>query len=402
MTDAMTDTATGAMTTAATIAAAASGGAWTKSGDLPSPASWYGQYDGAVLLKSGKVLLVGGSDAAAAVLTRTAVYDPAAGTWTAGVPLRFPRRLHTVTRLDDGRVLIAGGTSGASPLSPGLAGAELYDPADGSWKTAADMREARWGHSAVLLADKRVLVAGGVAVRSGDSVKALRSAEIYDPATDTWTDAGPMTDARTGHSAVLFKGGQVLVCGGTAPISGHDDASLAFCELYNPVTKAWTPTGSLLRPRSRHQAVAASDTVALVFGGATPGAPGDGTYDPFAELTAERYDLATGTWAAMPASPGGRGLHRVVPLGGGKFLLVGGTAEVRDGVGYSSALVFDDTTRAWTAAPGTTVGRWAFAATALSDGRVLIAGGTVRAGLAAADPAVHELTATTEVLGAAS
>ncbi|MFD7411569.1 Kelch repeat-containing protein [Kitasatospora purpeofusca] len=410
----MTDTTTGATTgattaavSAATIAAttstaAAAGGSWTKTGDLPSPASWSGQYDGAVLLKSGKVLLTGGSDAASAVLTRTAVYDPAAATWTAGVPLRFPRRLHTVTRLDDGRVLVAGGTSGASPLSPGLTGAELYNPADDTWKSAADMREARWGHSAVLLADKRVLVAGGVAVRSGDSVKALRSAEIYDPATDTWTDGGAMTDARTGHSAVLFKGGQVLVCGGTAPISGHDDASLAFCELFNPTTRAWTPTGSLVLPRSRHQAVAASDTAALVFGGATPGAPGDGTFDPFAGLTVERFDLATGVWTALPASPGGRGLHRVVPLGGGKFLLVGGTAEVRDGVGYRSALVFDDTTGAWTAAAGTTVGRWAFAATALSDGRVLIAGGTVRAGLAAADPAVPELTATTEVFGAAS
>ncbi|MFE3203189.1 Kelch repeat-containing protein [Embleya sp. NPDC055664] len=384
-----------------TSPAAAAVGTWTKTGDLPVSAAWYGQYDNAVLLKNDKVLLVGGIDAASVVLTRTAVYEPTAATWTAAVPLRFPRRQHTVTRLDDGNVLVAGGTSGSSRLSPGLAAAEIYNVGDGTWKAVADMREARWGHSAVLLADKTVLVAGGVAIRSGDSLKAVRSAEIYDPHADTWTDAGPMADARSGHSAVLLKGGQVLVCGGTAPISGADDASLAFCELFTPA-QGWAPTGSMLRPRSRHQAVAATDTTVLAFGGATPGIPGDGTFDPFPTLTTERFDLATGKWTAMPDTPGGRGFHRVVPLGSRKFLLVGGTAEVRDGVGYRSALIFDDAARTWSAATGPAIGRWAFAATALSDGRVLITGGTVRAGLAAADPSVGELTATTEVFGSGS
>ncbi|MDQ0847404.1 kelch repeat-containing protein [Streptomyces sp. V1I6] len=384
-----------------TSPAATAIGTWTKTGDLPAPAAWYGQYDGAVLLKNDKVLLVGGTDASSVVLTRTTVYEPVGATWAAGVPLRFPRRQHTVTRLDDGRVLVTGGTSGSSPLSPGLAAAELYNPDDGTWKSAADMLEARWGHSAVLLEDKRVLVAGGVAIRSGDSLKALRSAEIYDPRTDKWTGAGTMTDARTGHSAVLLKGGQVLVCGGTAPISGHDDASLAFCELFTP-DSAWAPTGSMLQPRSRHQAVRATDTTVLAFGGATPGIPGDGTFDPFTTLTTERFDLATGKWTAMPTTPGGRGFHRVVPLGSRKFLVVGGTAEVRDGAGYRSALIFDDAAQRWSAATGPAIGRWAFAATALSDGRVLVAGGTVRAGLAAADPSTDELTATTEVFGSGS
>ncbi|MGW1992770.1 Kelch repeat-containing protein [Embleya sp. NPDC001921] len=385
-----------------TSPAAAAIGTWTKTGDLPAPAAWYGQYDGAVLLPDNRVLLVGGTDGTSVVLTRTALYNPTAATWSAAVPLRFPRRLHTVTRLDNGKVLVTGGTSGSSPLSPGLAAAEVYDPEHDTWEAVGDMREARFGHSAVLLADKTVLVAGGVALRSGDSLKALRSAEIYDPLTGAWSDGGTMTDARTGHCAVRLKGGQVLVCGGTAPISGQDEVSLAFCELFNPGDKSWVPTGSMLRPRSRHQAVQAADTAVLAFGGATPGVPGDGTYDPFTTLTTERYDLATGKWTAMPATPGGRGFHRVVPLGSGKFLLVGGTAEVRDGVGYRSALIFDDGTRTWSPATGPALGRWAFAATALADGRVLVTGGTVRAGLAAADPTGNELTATTEVFGSGS
>ncbi|MFI6642524.1 Kelch repeat-containing protein [Streptomyces sp. NPDC050504] len=374
-------------------------GSWTKAGDLPTAAAWHGQFDGALLLKTGKVLVAGGTDGAGVALNKTAVYNPADQKWTAGNPLQFPRRLHTATLLDDGKVLVVGGTSGSSPLSPGLTAAELYDPADGTWKPAASMRQSRWGHSAVLLANKKVLVAGGVAVRSGDSVKALTSAEIYDPATDTWADATPMTDARTGHSAVLFKGGQVLVCGGAAPVSGRDTVPLAFCELYNPDAKTWTPTGSLLQPRSGQRTVLATDTTALVIGGATPGTPGDGTFDPYTATTAERYDLATGVWTALPGAPGGRTLHRVAALGSGKFLVVGGTDDEHNGAGYQSALIYDDAAKSWTAAAGLPTGRWAPGAVALAAGKVLVTGGTTGAGLTAADPALAQLTATTEVFG---
>ncbi|WP_030949580.1 Kelch repeat-containing protein [Streptomyces sp. NRRL S-646] len=381
-------------------------GAWTKTGDLPAAASWYGQCDGPVLLKNDKgVLLAGGADAKGVAVNTTAVYNPTAKTWTAGRTLQFPRRLHTVTLLDSGKVLVVGGTSGSSPLSPSLTSVELYDPADGSWKAVASLREARRGHHAILLANHKVLVTGGLTTRSGDSAKALATAEIYDPDADTWTPTKqPMTDARTGHSGVLFKGGQVLVAGGTAPISGADAASLAFCELYNPTADTWTPAGNLLQPRSRHQLVLASDTTALVVGGATPGTPGDGTFDPFTRLTVERYDLATDKWTARAASPGGRGFHRVVPLRSGTFLVAGGTADEHNGVGYQSALIYDNATDTWTAAAGLTTGRWAFAAAALADGKALVTGGTVVSGIAGVDPDTAQLSATTEVfaLGGAS
>jgi N-acetylneuraminic acid mutarotase len=385
--------------TSPTLAATAQ---WTTTGDLPSAGSWYGQYEGAILLKNNKVLVAGGADGKAVALTKAAVYDAASGKWTATAPLQTPRRLHTATLLDDGKVLVAGGTSGSSPLSPGLATAELYDPAAGTWKTVAGMHEPRFGHSAVLLPNKKVLVAGGTTVRSGDSVRALRSAELYDPAADKWTDAAAMTDARSGHPAVVLKGGRVLVCGGTAAISGHDEAALAFCELYNPDTDTWAPTGDLAEPRSRHQATQMSDTTVLVIGGSTPGTPGDGTFDPFSHLTAEVYDQATGAWTAMPARPGGRGFHRAVPLGSGKVLVIGGTADINNDVGYQSVLIFDSAAKTWSATTGLATGRWAFAATALSDKRVLVTGGAVRSGLAAADPDIDDLTATTEIFSAGS
>lgn len=362
---------------------------WTTTGDLPAAGTWYGQHDGAILLPDGTVLVTGGADGRSVAQTRAARYDPAEGTWTATAPMQMARRLHTAILLDDGRVLVAGGTSGSSPLSPGLTAVEVFDPETGSWASAASLNEPRWGHSAVLLAGGKVLVAGGTTTRSGDSVRALRSAELYDPAEDTWTLAAPMTDARTGHPAVRLAGGRVLVCGGAAPVSGKAEAALAFSELYSVDTDSWTPTGSMVEPRSRHQATPLSGTTVLVVGGSTA--------DPFVELTAELYDLATGAWTAMPARPGGRGLHRAVPLGGGKVLVAGGTADGRNDAGYQSVLIFDVGPKSWSPAAGLATGRWAFAATALSDQRVLVTGGTARSGLAAADPAVDDLTASTEV-----
>jgi hypothetical protein len=372
-------------------------GQWATTGALPAAAAWYGQDDGAIVLPSGKVLLAGGADGKSAALGKAALFDPAAGTWTATGALQVPRRLHTATLLDGGKVLVTGGTSGSSRLSPGLPSTEIYDPAAGTWKTSGAMHEPRHGHGAVLLPDKKVLVAGGTAIRSGDSLRSLRTAEIYDPAAGTWTVTGAMTDARSGHATAVLKGGKVLVCGGTAPISGTGETSLAFCELYNPGTGTWTPTGSLTRPRSRHQLVPLTDTTVLAVGGMTPGAPGDGTFDPFHTLTAEVYDLTTGTWTAMPSRPGGRGFHRAVPIGSGKVLVAGGTADVEDDVGYPSALIFDTGAKTWSVAAGLGTGRWAFAVAVLADKRVLVAGGVVRSGLAATDPDADELTATSEL-----
>ncbi|WP_028926216.1 Kelch repeat-containing protein [Pseudonocardia acaciae] len=371
---------------------------WTSTGELPVAGSWYGQYDGAVLLTTTtkKVLLVGGADGRSAALDQAVRYDTAEKKWSPAGKLQTARRLHTATVLKDGNVLVAGGIGGPSPASPALATAEVYNPATNAWETVGSMNEGRYGHCAVLVGDQ-VLVAGGTAKRSDDTVKALTSVETYDPAAKKWTTVKPMTDARTGHTAVAFKDGRVLVCGGTVPIARGADAALAFCELYNPTSKAWTTTANLPEPRARHQALALSDTTALVIGGSAPGAPGDGRFDPFTSLTAELYNLNNGTWTTLSTRPGGRGFHRAVALGSGKVLVIGGTGEVRDDVGYQSVLVFDSAAKTWTPVGGLAVGRWAFAATALDGGKVLVAGGTTGSGLAAADPDVDDLTRSTEV-----
>ncbi|MFB9237864.1 Kelch repeat-containing protein [Plantactinospora siamensis] len=371
-------------------------GAWTPAGDLAPTATWDGQHDGAVLLATGAVLVAGGADATSAPLARAAVFDPATGQWTVTGALHTPRRLHTVTALADGRVLAAGGTSaGAQFPAPALAGAEIYDPASKAWTAAAAMHTARWGHSAARLPDGTVLVAGGTAVRSAQSLGALRSAERFDPATGAWTETAPMTDARTGHLSLVLGNGQVLVVGGSVPTGHGDEAALAFCELYDPAADRWTPTGSLLVPRSRHQAVLLSPTSVLVTGGSPPGPADDASFDPFSRATAELYDQATGVWSAAAPMPSGRNRHRAVPLGGGRALVIGGADGIRDGVGFAGALLYDGDH--WAPAGGLGVGRWGCAATALADGRVLATGGVTRSGQATAGGAGVELTGTTEI-----
>src|SRR5947207_12303728 len=150
-------------------------GAWTHAGDLPTPAAWYGQHDGPVLLGGGKAVVAGGQDAAGASVADTAVFDPAAGMWRPADALHTARRLHSLTLLPDGKILVAGGLSG----SAGLSSAELYDPDTGKWTTTGSLGTARWAHSAALLPDGSVLVAGGVTTRAGGGVTALRSAERY-------------------------------------------------------------------------------------------------------------------------------------------------------------------------------------------------------------------------------
>lgn len=383
--------------TSPTVVAAAK---WTTAHDLTGATAWYGQHDGPVVLKgTTKVLVVGGADAGGAALGRAAVYNPADDTWKATATQPSPRRLHTVTALADGKVLVTGGIGGAT--APGLASAEVYDPTADTWTPAGTMNQARWGHSAVLLPNGKVLVAGGTAVRAGRTTRALRSAELYDPAATTdatrWTTVGDMTDARSGHPAVALKDGKVLVVGGTAAVGTDRDPALAFCELYDPDRATWTPTGSLLRPRALHQATALSDTTVLVTGGRAPGAGDDGTFDPLSRRTAETYDLATGAWTAVRDMPAGRAQHRAVALGPGKVLVVGGTGSDPDEAGYRSVVAYDAASDTWTARAGLLTGRWAFAAAVLPDTKVLVTGGAARSGLAAADPTATELTAATEL-----
>ncbi len=287
--------------------------AWSPAPEYAVAASWYGQHDAAVMLKGGKKILVaGGADAKSLSLRESAVFDLGAGTWSTA-QLGIARQLHALALLPSGKVLVTGGIT--APNTAALATAEIYDPENNTWSaTGTPMPTGRWGHSAVTLSNGQVLIAGGSVVRSSGTVTALRSALLYTEEEDggTWTEAAAMTDARTGHAAVVLQDGKkVLVCGGSTPVGAAADPALAFCEVYDTDAKTWKPTGSMRAPRSAHIATALTATTVLVAGGRAPGASGDGGFDPFARSTAEVFDLnaAGGSWqltttARCPSAPG--------------------------------------------------------------------------------------------------
>lgn len=311
----------------------------------------------AALLGNGKALVVGGE--LASVAATAEVYDPATGVWTATGSLTTARSSFTTTTLRDGRVLVAGGWSSDRGLEA-LRSAEVYDPATDVWLPVAAMTEARRSAAAALLADGRVLVTGG------DDVG---SAEVYDPLVNRWSSAGRMAESRTYHTATLLADGTVLVAGGF-----HD---LASAELYDPVAGTWSVTGSMPRGRSGHTATLLADGRVLVAGGSS--AIG-------AQASAEIYDPGTGAWTLAGSMSVGRERHTATLLHTGAVLITGGGA--RDAA--APAEIYAPAAGAWVAAGGGAEQRSGHTATLLADGRVLVAGGTL-AGDAAATPPDAEI-----------
>ncbi len=343
-------------------------GTWSPAGVLPGAVSGVDL----VPLQNGRVLIAGGTGPDGAPVATTQLFDPAGDSWSAGPALGAARHRHATARLADGRVLVTGGRDDqAAPL----ASAEVLDPAAGRWTPLPEMTGARHGHSATVLHDGRVLVAGGSGARDGQEDGALASAELFDPATATWSTTGELTSARTAHQAVLLDDGRVLVTGGRLPTGGGRAEPLAYCEVFDPVTGAWTTTGGLGTARAGHQAVVLPDHRVLVTGG-DPVVAADGTLDPHSLATAELYAPATGTWGpAQPMPDGGRAGHRALVLRSGEVLVTGGTGAPERTAGFRSAISYDPGSGAWRTLGGLLLGRTAHAVAGLPDDRVLVAAG---------------------------
>ena len=191
--------------------------------------------DTATLLANGKVLIAGGVGLASAEL-----YDPQTGKFSATGSMGKTREFFTATLLADGKVLIAGGLSSPVPsaASAVLASAELYDPQTGKFSATGSMTTPRYVHTATLLADGKVLIAGGYADLTPD---VLASAELYDPKTGKFSATGLMTSPRYDHTATLLLDGKVLIAGGQA----HNSDTLASAELYDPQAGTFSATGSM-------------------------------------------------------------------------------------------------------------------------------------------------------------
>lgn len=339
-------------------------GAWVPAPDMASARS-----EGfvAVGLLDGRVLVTGfdlnhGS---------AEIYDPRGETWTTTASPTELRVGATATLLGDGRVLLTGGLRGPASIEggevifePALASAELFDPRTGTWSVAASMLQARSDHSATLLRDGRVLVAGGVAPESVPYPR-FSSTEIFDPETGTWSSGPSMLGRRDGHSATLLPDGRVLIAGGS------DNDRLSTAELFNPFDGTWVSAPALPEAFYGHAATLLHDGSVLIVGGDVPRGPGAA-----GSAHAAIYDPVGDTWTLTGSLSTPRIAHQATLLRDGRVLVTGGSkvSLPTDSV-FDSAEIYDPTTAAWTTVAPMTLARAGHAAVRLLDGRVLVVGG---------------------------
>src|SRR5208337_183231 len=234
----------------------------------------------ATLLNDGTVLVAGGSDLAnEETLDSAEIYNPATGTFTLlSSTLNTARVGHTATLLNNGQVLIVGGYDPGTGL---IADAELYDPPTQTFIDLGDTNAPRYEHTATMLQNGQVLIAGGDTDPTPSA--AFNTAEIFDPVSQTFTPVPvPMTAMREGHAAVLLNNGQVLITGGDIPGTG----SLNTAEIYDSPSNTFTAvTSTMTAPRISQVMTVLNGGQVLITGGATD-SPGSST----ALNTAEVYD----------------------------------------------------------------------------------------------------------------
>jgi uncharacterized repeat protein (TIGR01451 family) len=279
--------------------------------------------------------------------------------------LNNPRYLHTATLLNDGRVLVAGGNDGLKTLDT----AELYDPATNSWSLATNMISSRESHTATLLSNGKVLVVGG---------STSNRAEVYDPTTNTWTQTGMVSSSRFYHTATLIGSGKVLVAGGAnANFTTYYNTG----ELYDPATNSWSSGGTMNGARSTHTATLLANGKVLAAGG----------FDSITLLnTADVYNPATNTWTSTAGNmQTARFYHTSTLLQNGKVLIAGGFDESNL---FSSAELFDPATGLWSFTGSLNTARDLHTATLLPSGLVLVTGGYDGSGFATAATEVYNPT----------
>jgi len=337
-------------------------------------------------LCDGRVLVVGGTDASG-YLASAELYDPASGTWTATGSMATDRTGHSATLLANCKVLVAGGWGATGHLSS----AELYDPVSGTWSPTGSMAQGRSEHTAILLSDGKVLVAAGGAPGGWDTL-GLASAELYDPASGTWSPTGSLITCageqggRYFALGVRLADGRVLIAGGLP--QGVTFANFSSAEIYDPASGSWSCTGSMaIGRRCGFTLTLLPDGKVLVAGGVT-------NWTSISTDKAELYDPATGTWTPTSPLPTTRQSHSATLLPSGKVLVAGGADMPFDFPPVnivSRAELYDPATGTWSATGSLTAPRFGHRAALLLHGRVLVAGGFAPAGPSYQSVATAEL-----------
>ncbi len=291
------------------------------------------------------------------------------GTFSATGSMAMPRSFHTATLLTNGMVLIAGGSA---DLTTPLATTELYDPDKGTFTAASAMTSARMGHTATLLPDGKVLMAGGT-VSAGGFVPS-NGAEIYDPSTGVFSPTGKMISNHVCQQAILLNSGKVLIAGGNS--SGQPPNA----ELYDPAAGTFAPAGTYASDtfdfntcQGSQSALLADGRVLIVFesGGAE-------TYDPSRDAFTRTDNPIVADYVD--------GLPSATLLMNGSLLVAGGCEYTL----YTSAELFNLASETFAATGSMASGRTLDTATLLPDGTVLMTGSYVPGGGSLASAEVYD------------
>src|ERR1700686_2458076 len=323
----------------------------------------------AVVLDSGKVLLTGGivSNPGAHVATNTAeLYDPTGAVFSVTGSMSTPRQSHSATVLNNGQVLIAGGRND----SPGAviniwASAELYDPS-GTFTATGSLQQARDVHTATRLNDGTVLIAGGHYLDSnGLNEVVFDSAEIYSSGTfgythDSLGSQTRMSTPRKQHSATLLNNGKVLIAGGLS-LTG---VPLNTAELYDPATGTFTPTANSVPNLGNVSALLEDGTVLFVGSDGTGAHILTEIYDPNTNMFIANSPIPTAT-ATFLGGPG-------TLLDNGMVVLTGVGAILNGGIGTE---LYDPAAQTFTATGSLNQGRILYTQNLLNTGSVLLTGG---------------------------
>jgi len=350
--------------------------------ELPPQAS-LGDGASYTLLPDGRVLVAGGYIGEAGA--ESWLYDPKDGNVASVGMLTGNRVGHTATLLRDGRVLIVGGNKmgksrNVSDSGEGVAGhafdlppvmqsgAELYDPVSARFSAAGTLNVGRSGHSATLLPDGRVLVAGG----TDASGRSLSSAELWDPAKGKFTLTTPLMVGRVRHTATLLSSGKVLFVGGHA-VQDADAPPFVNAEMYDPNAENSVEASGSRFDSTNHSATLLADGRVLLLGDTAEGLGAVEVYDP----TKNRF-------TTMPAMPTSRTEHAATLLADGSVLISGGMRQEVDWEGaavQADCWIWHPEDGKFTKAPPLKEARVRHTALRLPSGQVLMANNSGEGGI---------------------
>ena len=284
----------------------------------------------------------------------------ASGTWAFTASVHTARDGHTATLLPNGNVVVAGGENN----NAAVASTEVYSPLTSSWTNSGNLNVARSNASALLLPNGMVLVAGGCI---GSCLGATTApAELYNSVSGTWSSIGSMAKARTYFGMVLLPSGKVLAAGGCTGLNANGCSGVtAKAEIFDPSTDKWSATGTMTAARGSFTLTLLANGKALAAGGINSAGNPVGS--------AEIFDPSTGKWTATGVMITARDEHTAVLLATGNVIVAGG--ENAASVTTTKTELYNPSTGKWTASGNLNTSRLEHTATLLADGNVLIAGG---------------------------